>query len=88
MNFKIYAPCSYEFTEDWNLWKSVHKKSYSSEEDEWKRHTIWLANQEYINEHNAEQDVFGFTLAMNQFGDMVRPFDIIASVYCVLWEIT
>ena len=62
---------SYEFVEEWHLWKGQHQKSYMSELEELERHTIWLSNKKYIEEHNARSDEFGYTLAMNHFGDFV-----------------
>ena len=57
--------------EEWNLWKAEHGKGYSSEREELERHLVWVANREYIAQHNANAEYFGFTLAMNHFGDMV-----------------
>lgn len=41
-------------------------------QDELERHIVWLSNRKYIEEHNRNSGTFGYTLAMNQFGDMVR----------------
>ena len=67
------ASCSprFEFPEEWQLWKSDHGKSYDSELEELERHITWLSNKKYIEQHNANADVLGFTLAMNHFGDLV-----------------
>ena len=47
-----------------------HGKQYSNELEELHRHAIWQSNKKFIDEHNANADKFGFTLAMNEFGDM------------------
>ena len=60
-----------ELSEEWHLWKSEHKKSYQNEIEELERHNIWLSNNEYIEQHNQRSDVFGYTLKMNKFGDLV-----------------
>jgi len=60
-----------EFSAEWNEWKTKHGRIYSSEEDELTRYAIWVSNNAYIKEHNKHSDVHGFTLEMNQFGDMV-----------------
>lgn len=65
----------YEFVEEWQLWKSSHGKEYITEREELERHLVWVSNREYILQHNANADIFGFTLAMNHFGDMVKSFD-------------
>ena len=64
----------YQHPEEWQLWKTEHGKSYESQREELERHLVWLSNREYINAHNANSDVFGFTLSMNHFGDIVSPF--------------
>lgn len=66
------AQPKFEFVEEWQLWKSRHSKSYESELVELERHLTWLSNKKYIEQHNINSHIFGFTLAMNQFGDMVR----------------
>ena len=65
------SPPKYELKEEWNLWKSKHGKSYESEHMELERHLVWLSNKEYIDQHNANSHIFGFTLAMNHHGDLV-----------------
>ena len=44
-----------------------------SKQEELERHIIWLSNKKYIEEHNANTDKFGYTLSLNQFGDLVSP---------------
>lgn len=61
-----------QYPEEWQLWKSQHGKSYGSQREELDRHLVWVANREYINVHNKNSHIFGFTLAMNHFGDMVN----------------
>ena len=62
----------YQHPEEWQLWKTEHWKSYQSQREELDRHLVWLSNREYINSHNANSHIFGFTLAMNHLGDIVR----------------
>lgn len=61
----------FEHHEEWQMWKTQHGKSYASEREELEKHLVWVSNKEYIERHNANSDVFGFTLAMNHFGDLV-----------------
>ena len=68
----VVAEVQFQHPEEWQLWKSQHGKSYQSQREELERHLIWLANREYINGHNNNAHVFGFTLAMNHLGDIVR----------------
>ena len=35
------------------------------------RQTVWESNKKYIDTHNDNADELGFTLAMNEFGDLV-----------------
>ena len=57
--------------EEWQLWKTEHGKSYGSQREELERHLVWLANREYINTHNKNAHVTGFTLHLNQYADWV-----------------
>ncbi|XP_065903076.1 procathepsin L-like [Dysidea avara] len=59
-----------EFSAEWNEWKTLHGKIYESEREELTRYATWVANKAYIEEHNKHSDVHGFTLKMNQFGDL------------------
>ena len=67
------ASCEVRFQhpEEWHSWKAQHGKSYGSQREELEKHLVWLSNREYINAHNTNSEVFGFTLAMNHLGDMV-----------------
>lgn len=65
------AQRSYQLEEEWRLWKILHERTYQSELEELERHLIWLSNMEYVKRHNEHAKFFGFTLAMNHFGDMV-----------------
>ena len=60
-----------EFSEEWIEWKNSHGKIYDSEKEELTRHATWVANKDFIDEHNNHSDLYGFTLKMNQFGDLV-----------------
>jgi hypothetical protein len=48
-----------------------HGKEYDTDEEELSRQIVWEANRNYVQNHNEHADVFGFTLAMNEFADMV-----------------
>ena len=61
----------FELVEEWTVWKDNHGKNYESEKVELERHIVWLSNKEYIDQHNANAHIFGFTLALNNMGDMV-----------------
>lgn len=61
-----------QYPEEWQIWKTQHGKNYNSQREELDRHLLWLSNREYINTHNKNTHIFGFTLAMNHFGDIVR----------------
>lgn len=55
----------------WTQWKSFHDRNYTNDLEELERHLIWLSNKVYIEQHNANAHIFGFTLAMNHLGDLV-----------------
>lgn len=56
---------------EWRLWKHTHNKKYSTVRRELERFAVWKSNKVYIDYHNQFQNVFGYKLAMNQFGDLV-----------------
>ena len=68
-----YPEMQYQHPEEWQLWKTQHGKSYESEREELERHLMWLSNREYINAHNKNSHILGFTLKLNQFADWVSP---------------
>lgn len=53
----------YAFVEEWQLWKSPHERDYTTDREELEKHLVWLSNREYIQQHNANSEIFGFTLA-------------------------
>ena len=65
------AAVKFQFVEEWNMWKTEHGKSYGSEMEELERHLNWLSSKAYIEAHNANTHIFGFTLKMNHLGDLV-----------------
>ena len=69
---KSISSISYQFPEQWQAWKVDHLKNYTSQLEELDRHLVWLSNKKYIESHNAYSHIFGYTLELNQFADMVR----------------
>lgn len=71
--------CQYSYSaplhEEWLLWKRHHNKNYPHMEEERKRHDVWLENKKYIEEHNKQAHIHGFTLKMNHLGDLVMPMN-------------
>jgi len=59
---------------EWWGWRKHHNKHYVNSQEELERYVVWRSNTAYINSHNAYADRFGFSLAMNQYGDMVSGF--------------
>ena len=48
----------------------MHSKEYKEDLEELSRHIIWQANKKFIDSHNSVADKFGYTLGMNEFGDL------------------
>ena len=67
-----------ELKEEWELWKSRHGKSYASDLVELEKQRIWIRNRDFILQHNANANANAntstsdYTLALNQFADLVR----------------
>ncbi|XP_065883682.1 procathepsin L-like [Dysidea avara] len=59
-----------EYSADWQEWKDLHGKTYECEHEELARYTVYVANKAYIEEHNKNADAHGYTLKMNEFGDL------------------
>lgn len=57
--------------EEWNLWKRTHDKQYLTGRRDIERFAVWKSNKVYIDYHNEFENIFGYKLAMNQFGDLV-----------------
>ena len=62
-----------EFDDEWQAWKTTHKKTYADEGEETKRRLIWQENLEFIVKHNLEHQrgLHSYRLGMNEFRDMV-----------------
>lgn len=56
---------------EWESWKSTHGKRYSHDREDRERSAVWLSNRELVESHNALGGGTSYSLAMNQFGDMV-----------------
>lgn len=61
----------FNFPQEWEDWKKKYEKNYQTSEEEIQRHIIWEANKKYVESHNEHADVFGFTLEVNEFSDLV-----------------
>ena len=56
-------------SEEWHSWKTRHEKVYVDRGEENVRQQIWIQNRARISAHNRGNT--SFTLALNQFADMV-----------------
>ena len=54
----------------WLEWKVEHGKAYSHEREDLERSLVWADNKKFIDDHNSLGEG-SYTLALNQFGDMV-----------------
>ena len=73
LGFALAAPSpQYKFVEEWKVWKGQHQKFYGNNLEELNRHIVWLSNKQFIEAHNQNAHIFGYTLAMNHFADLVR----------------
>lgn len=56
---------------EWSNWKHKHVKHYPSDNEELDRYVTWRTNKAYVEYHNAFAQDFGYTVALNKFGDLV-----------------
>lgn len=61
-----------QLSAEWHQWKADHGKGYVSEREELYRHVVWQSNKKLVDAHNQFNETFGYTLAMNGMGDLVR----------------
>ena len=50
----------------------LYSKEYLSDAEEFQRRGIWEMHWSYVEEHNRNADVYGYTTAMNEYADLVR----------------
>ena len=67
---------------EWIAWKQEHQRNYSSNLQELERYIVWRSNKFYVRQHNSHSDDFGYTLKMNQFGDMVSAGELWTIIHC------
>lgn len=77
------ASPKFQLSEEWHLWKSEHGKTYQSYQEELEKHVTWQSNKKYIEAHNQNAHILGFTLKMNHFGDMVCEVTVNYILHCV-----
>lgn len=63
----------FQHVEEWHMWKSNHGKSYNSHMEELEKHTVWLSNKVFIEQHNinAERGFYSYKMKLNHLADMV-----------------
>ncbi|XP_019864005.1 PREDICTED: cathepsin L1-like isoform X1 [Amphimedon queenslandica] len=64
------AAAKFEYTQEFQDWKVKYNKVYETKETELERQIIWESNKKFVENHNANSDKFGFTVAMNEFADL------------------
>ena len=62
----------YQTDVQWLEWKRRHDRSYDSDLSELERYVTWVSNKALVESHNKLASDFGYTLALNQFADLVR----------------
>ena len=67
--------CGRALDDEWHIWKLLHGKAYREAEEEKARRDTWLENSVRIKEHNRGN--LSFSLALNQFSDMVRSINFL-----------
>ena len=65
------AAAKFEYTQEFHEWKVKYNKVYETTDAELARQIIWESNKKFVENHNANADKFGFTVAMNEFADLV-----------------
>lgn len=61
---------AFEYADEWEAWKTQFSKKYEGDEEEIRRMNIWAMNKKYVELHNANADLYGFTTGMNEYADL------------------
>ena len=77
----VLVAAEFEFTQEFQGWKIKYNKVYETKEIEFARQVIWESNKKFVENHNANADKNGFTVAMNEFADLVSFVSKIHSIY-------
>lgn len=62
---------AYKTDYDWLSWKQQHNQAYEGELLELERYILWQSNRALVNAHNEYASLFGYTLELNKFADLV-----------------
>lgn len=65
------ATARFQYTQEFQEWKTKYNKKYETREMQLHRQIIWEANMKFVENHNANSDKIGFTVAMNEYADLV-----------------
>ena len=59
--------------EEWEAWKTIHRKDYNTTEEEKFRMKIYMENKQRIAKHNTRyyQGHHNYKLEMNHYGDLL-----------------
>ena len=61
-----------DLLQEWQWWKEINQKVYSTEDEVVSRKEIWMRNARKISEHNSRNETF--VMQLNKFADLVsRP---------------
>ena len=71
--FVVICSCA-PVDKEWESWKTLYNKQYTTQEEELWRHVVWQSNKKYIEKHNSQK--LGYTLKLKKFGDMVNSLPI------------
>ena len=77
----VLVAAEFEFTQEFQEWKVKYNKVYETKEIEFARQVIWESNKKFVENHNANADKNGFTVAMNEFADLVSFVSKIHFIY-------
>lgn len=77
----------FEWQKEWDLWKDEYGKKYDCDEMELSRRSIWAANKVFVDTHNANAKLHGYTVKLNEFADLVSTRGIESLSVCRLLQL-
>ena len=71
LSFLVIVRAVSHLEQQWHSWKQQHGKVYMDIKEEHTRRDIWMENLDKIRKFNNRAPTGNFTLAINQFTDLV-----------------
>ena len=66
------ACARFQDADEWESWKAKYKMEFPDRHSDHRRRGIFESNMRFIEGHNSNAKLHGYTLGMNAYGHLVR----------------